>query len=585
MKRIAFIVLLLAVSWQVAAQRPLIMSGSPGYMYMPPPTEDLVRLYYTTSDMGGWNNLGYNYDFVGNAFRPGHPIEVYGVALVAELIERYPYLWVYLMEDHIADSVNMCYDLDTVAAELFCFIEQSPVSYADFGFGRSDTIVLPFYEFYFSSPIQVPAGRRFFVGITQSPWNVYNHVIKDNPYFPYLYYNTPWFVSDRQAYNNTQDSSCMWDGLDSTWSIYKYYFPGLIDWTCNRCWAPLANPEAHPYYYKYSSYGFFPIVRPPEDSTRIHPPHVHPLKAGAVGGLRVAELDSAHAVFRWDTLEPSDWGLVGVNAEAYQVNYAPYTEEYAEGDTLMSRGDSCTLFAAFDSTVMYKARCRARSRHVCDIHDTLVWGDWSREVYFHTGVGVPDTAPVECRRVEGLEYLGLEGGRPRFRWERCTEHGLFDVQYAAIGGDGWHRASGTTLTEYVLNEPLDSSWRYMLRVRAQCSHHCHIHDTVMVGEWSDPVEFSLWTDGIEGMTGEAPLFALRPNPARGQAEVTLAEGAAGVTVLTVADAAGREVLRKELSQGTRRYAFSVADLPAGTYFVTLVTRDGTGTKRLVVEGR
>ena len=99
------------------------------------------------------------------------------------------------------------------------------------------------------------------------------------------------------------------------------------------------------------------------------------------------------------------------------------------------------------------------------------------------------------------------------------------------------------------------------------------------------MEFSLWTDGIEGMTGEAPLFALRPNPARGQAEVTLAEGAAGVTVLTVADAAGREVLRKELSQGTRRYAFSVADLPAGTYFVTLVTKDGTGTKRLVVEGR
>ena len=582
MKRIVLSIIIMAVSWQAAGQRPLVMAGASGYMFTPPPTQEAVTIN-TSIHSGDYG------DFKGNAYRPGHAVTVYGVAIVDSKFDLYPYRWVYMLWDRPVDSTGLCYDMDTVATELFCFIERQPVSYADFGFVATahnpdgDTVIMPYYELYFTDPIEVPAGQRFYVGTSHSGYNVWSHYKKGTSYWPYLYTGEPRFILTRSVgYSEMPD--CYADGRDSTWFFDRYFWPGLVDWACDRCTTTSGSVAIDAGRNKYMSHGFFPIIRPPEDSARVIPPHVHPLKAGAVGGLRVAELDSAHAVFRWDTLEPSDWGLVGVNAEAYQVNYAPYTEEYAEGDTLMSRGDSCTLFAAFDSTVMYKARCRARSRHVCDIHDTLVWGDWSREVYFHTGVGVPDTAPVECRRVEGLEYLGLEGGRPRFRWERCTEHGLFDVQYAAIGGDGWHRASGTTLTEYVLNAPLDSSWRYMLRVRAQCSHHCHIHDTVMVGEWSDPVEFSLWTDGIEGMTGEAPLFALRPNPARGQAEVTVAEGAAGVTVLTVADAAGREVLRKELSQGTRRYAFSVADLPAGTYFVTLVTKDGTGTKRLVVEG-
>ena len=47
---------------------------------------------------------------------------------------------------------------------------------------------------------------------------------------------------------------------------------------------------------------------------------------------------------------------------------------------------------------------------------------------------------------------------------------------------------------------------------------------------------------------------------------------------------GREVLRRELSLGTQEFTFSVAELPAGTYFVTLTTAQGSWTQRLVVEG-
>ena len=114
------------------------------------------------------------------------------------------------------------------------------------------------------------------------------------------------------------------------------------------------------------------------------------------------------------------------------------------------------------------------------------------------------------------------------------------------------------------------------------------------GDTSNPRHFVLTQDtvftavfvsrnGIEKPSADGTGFQLQPNPAREQVAVTLAEGAADVTVLTVADAAGREVLRKELAQDTRRYVFSVADLPAGTYFVTLTTPAGTSTKKLMVE--
>ena len=91
-------------------------------------------------------------------------------------------------------------------------------------------------------------------------------------------------------------------------------------------------------------------------------------------------------------------------------------------------------------------------------------------------------------------------------------------------------------------------------------------------------------EGIEEVQGAGLYMRIEPNPARGQVAVTLSEAAEGGTVLRVCDAAGREVLRKELARGTRSHAFGVDGLPAGTYFVTLTTPKGTATQRLVVEG-
>ena len=77
-------------------------------------------------------------------------------------------------------------------------------------------------------------------------------------------------------------------------------------------------------------------------------------------------------------------------------------------------------------------------------------------------------------------------------------------------------------------------------------------------------------------------FRLEPNPASGEVRiVTEGEGFEGGT-LTVRDAAGREVLRKELARGTRKCVLDVSGLPSGTYFVTLTTAKGTGTQKLII---
>ena len=89
--------------------------------------------------------------------------------------------------------------------------------------------------------------------------------------------------------------------------------------------------------------------------------------------------------------------------------------------------------------------------------------------------------------------------------------------------------------------------------------------------------------GIAAAEGAGGAFVLSPNPARGQVTATLTEAAGSGTVLAVRDAAGREVLRRELARGTRKCVLDVSVLPSGTYFVMLTTAKGTSTRKLIIE--
>ena len=89
--------------------------------------------------------------------------------------------------------------------------------------------------------------------------------------------------------------------------------------------------------------------------------------------------------------------------------------------------------------------------------------------------------------------------------------------------------------------------------------------------------------GIGGAAMAGGQFRLVPNPATEEVRcLTAGEGFDG-GVLKVVDAAGREVLRRELPRQTQACTFRVADYPSGTYFVTLTTAKGTSTQKLVVE--
>ena len=89
--------------------------------------------------------------------------------------------------------------------------------------------------------------------------------------------------------------------------------------------------------------------------------------------------------------------------------------------------------------------------------------------------------------------------------------------------------------------------------------------------------------GIVAAEASGTAFVLTPNPARGMVAVALATGAPQATVLKVLDMAGHEVLSQPVASGAENVTLDLSALPAGTYFVTLATPQGSSTQKLILE--
>ena len=88
--------------------------------------------------------------------------------------------------------------------------------------------------------------------------------------------------------------------------------------------------------------------------------------------------------------------------------------------------------------------------------------------------------------------------------------------------------------------------------------------------------------GIDTPQEGAAAFALMPNPATGTVRCMVPEEGFAAGTLTLHDAAGKEVLRQKIARpGT--HDIDISALPAGVYFATLSTPQGTSTRRLAVE--
>ncbi|MBQ9864949.1 MAG: T9SS type A sorting domain-containing protein [Bacteroidales bacterium] len=92
----------------------------------------------------------------------------------------------------------------------------------------------------------------------------------------------------------------------------------------------------------------------------------------------------------------------------------------------------------------------------------------------------------------------------------------------------------------------------------------------------------LTPQGIAQATGE-PLFRLLPNPASGSVQCETAGDPFPGGTLTLTDATGRELMRRELEPHTTGLRLDLSALPSGTYFVTLATPQGSSTQKLILK--
>ena len=191
---------------------------------------------------------------------------------------------------------------------------------------------------------------------------------------------------------------------------------------------------------------------------------------------------------------------------------------------------------------------------------------------------------LTCAQVPDMVVVPLDSSRVEFSWE--SEPGQQDYQIA-IGRQGTPpelcHLFDASASPLILTDEWDTTATYVAYIRARCHHVCHPYDTVMYSEWSVPVLFFGYQPsdpiGIVGNDGQQ-LFTLTPNPARGTVAVRMSAYWQGAT-LTIRDAAGREVYRTAVESPS--LVVPLQGYPAGTYMVSLTTKEGSSTQRLVVE--
>ena len=201
----------------------------------------------------------------------------------------------------------------------------------------------------------------------------------------------------------------------------------------------------------------------------------------------------------------------------------------------------------------------------------------------------PDTDSYVCAGVDSVRVQGSGTGWVNVAWAPGSDdQDLFQIAYGVRGEDPSQYTSviNQASPRVIFDDAIDTGVYYSVRVRGRCHHRCAVHDTLIWGPWSDLVHF--YVGNHEPGTGIAApeatvAFTLSPNPTNGEVTVVLPPLSEGA-MLTVADATGREVRRQAIAPATEgtRLRLDLKGLPAGAYFVTLVTPQGSHTEKLVI---
>ncbi|MBR5353454.1 MAG: T9SS type A sorting domain-containing protein, partial [Bacteroidales bacterium] len=107
--------------------------------------------------------------------------------------------------------------------------------------------------------------------------------------------------------------------------------------------------------------------------------------------------------------------------------------------------------------------------------------------------------------------------------------------------------------------------------------------TVVVTQDTIFTAFFSRQQGIDSPLSPLPAFTLSPNPAHTSVTVTLAAPCGSGCSLSLLDASGHTVLSLPLPAGSSNATLPLRDLPAGPYFVSLSSPQGSSSQKLILQ--
>ena len=271
--------------------------------------------------------------------------------------------------------------------------------------------------------------------------------------------------------------------------------------------------------------------------------------------MHITELTHKKASFRWTPDENNTTYTLHIFNTAFDTTVT----------SIIARASISGLPAGLTFHAAVQAKCSP------DNHP----GDWSDTITFSTPV---------CPEVTDLTYSDLQGNSVVLDWQCDPEVTQWEVQFGPIGfTQGYGITSYTDHHPYTLTG-LTGETAYDIYVRSVCD------DDWFSEHWSNPVTVTTPYSAIADPGSTLPLFTLSPNPATGSVTITVNSQFSipnSQLSIVLRDATGRIRFSTFITTGTSEQPFShtirLHDYPAGIYFVTLVTPQGTTTRKLTIE--
>ena len=194
--------------------------------------------------------------------------------------------------------------------------------------------------------------------------------------------------------------------------------------------------------------------------------------------------------------------------------------------------------------------------------------EWSDTIRF--------TTPI-CPASDSLTYSDLQGNSVVLDWQTDSQNGnpevtQWEIQYGPTGFTQGNGISVFTDHHPYTLQHLIGETNYDAYVRSICSDDYHSE------HWSNKINFTtLYSDITEPDTA---TFTLHPNPTKDHFTIHRLNSDAPFSVI-IRDVHGRELVKKQFA--TLNLEFSTLDYPSGIYFVTIVTPQGTATRKLIIE--